>query len=60
MYYSGIDLHKDNCFITTINDAGGLVQQERVANVPEAVLAYFARLGSDHQAVSNPRQAGTG
>ena len=51
MYYSGIDLHKDNCFITTINDAGELVQQERVANVPEMLLAYFARLGSEHQAV---------
>jgi transposase len=51
MFYSGIDLHKDNCFITTINDAGDLVQQERVANVPEALLAYFARLGTEHQAV---------
>jgi transposase len=51
MFYSGIDLHKDNCFITTINDAGELVQQQRVANVPEALLAYFAPLGSDHQAV---------
>ena len=51
MYYSGIDLHKDNCFITTINDAGELVQQQRVANVPEALLAYFGRLGTDHRAV---------
>jgi transposase len=45
------DLHKDNSFITTINDAGAVVQQERVANVPEVLLAYFARLGSEHQAV---------
>ena len=44
MFYSGIDLHKDNCFISTINDDGELVQQGRVANVPEALLAYFARL----------------
>jgi len=51
MFYSGIDLHKDNSFITTINDAGVVVQQERVPNVPEAVLAYFARAGGEHQAV---------
>lgn len=51
MYYSGIDLHKDNCFITTINDAGDVVAQERVPNLPEALLAYFARIGSDHKAV---------
>ena len=51
MFYSGVDLHKDNCFITTINDDGELVQQERVANVPEALLAYFSRLGGEHQAV---------
>ncbi len=51
MYYSGIDLHKDNCFITTINDAGERVQQERVPNVADAVLSYFSRIGSEHQAV---------
>jgi len=51
MFYSGIDLHKDNCFITTINDAGERVQQERVANVPELLLAYFARCGNEHRAV---------
>ena len=51
MFYSGIDLHKDNCFISTINDDGELVQQGRVANVPEALLAYFARLSGEHQAV---------
>lgn len=51
MFYSGIDLHKDNCFITTINEAGDLVQQERIANNPELLLAYFARVGPEHQAV---------
>jgi transposase len=51
MFYSGIDLHKDNSFITTINDAGVLVQQERVPNEPEALLSYFARIGTEHQTV---------
>jgi transposase len=51
MFYSGIDLHKDNCFITTINDSGDIVGQERVPNVPEALLSYFARIGSEHQTV---------
>jgi hypothetical protein len=32
MYYSGVDLHKDNCFITTVNDVREIVKQERVRN----------------------------
>lgn len=55
MYYSGIDLHKDNCFITTINEAGELVQQERVPNVSDAVLSYFDRIGTEHQTVVESR-----
>lgn len=51
MFYSGIDLHKDNCLITTINDAGELVRQERLPNVPEIILAYFAALGGSHNTV---------
>ena len=46
-----IDLHKDNCLITTINDAGELVRQERLPNVPEIILAYFAALGGSHNTV---------
>ena len=51
MFYSGIDLHKDNCFITTINDVGDVVKQERVPNIPEAVLGYFGSLGGTHKTV---------
>jgi transposase len=51
MYYSGIDLHKDNCFITTINDAGKRASQERLPNVPAMILAYFAALPGPHRAV---------
>jgi transposase len=51
MYYSGIDQHQDNCYITTINDAGEIVKQERLRNVPDLILAYFAALPGPHRAV---------
>jgi len=51
MFYSGIDLHKDNCFITTVNDAGKQVRQERLPNVPEIILSYFASFDGPHRAV---------
>jgi len=51
MFYSGIDLHKDNCFITTVDDRGEIVKQERVRNVPEIILAYFASLDGSHKTV---------
>lgn len=51
MFYSGIDLHKDNCFITTVDDSGEIVKQERLRNIPEIILAYFASLPSPHKAV---------
>lgn len=51
MFYSGIDLHKDNCFITTINEAGKRVRQERLPNVPAIILAYFAAMAGPHRAV---------
>ena len=51
MYYSGIDLHKDMCFITTINDSGLIVKQSKLPNNDHAILNYFFSLGSDHKAV---------
>ena len=51
MYYSGIDLHTDNCFITTQDDTGTVVKQERVANVANDVLTYFHSLPGPHIAV---------
>jgi transposase len=44
MYYTGADLHKDNCFLTTINDEGRIVRQQRIANEPAVLCAYFASL----------------
>ena len=51
MYYSGIDLHKDMSFITTINDTGMIVKQSKVSNNDHAILNYFKSIGSDHQTV---------
>ena len=29
MYYSGIDLHSDNCYITTVDDTGAVIKRQR-------------------------------
>jgi len=51
MYYSGIDLHTDNSYITTQDDTGSVVKQERTTNDPENVLTYFHSLLGPHIAV---------
>jgi transposase len=51
MYYSGIDLHKDNSYITTVDDTGEIVKQERLHNVPDLIIGYFASLAGPHKAV---------
>jgi hypothetical protein len=32
MYYTGIDEHKDNCFLTTVDDAGVVHKSARIHN----------------------------
>jgi len=51
MFYSGIDLHKDNCFVTTVDDKGEIVKQERLRNDTALILAYCASLEGPHKAV---------
>ncbi len=51
MYYSGIDLHLDNCYITTVDEIGTVVKQQRVENINERLLEYFHSLPGSHQAV---------
>jgi transposase len=51
MYYSGIDLHTDNCYITTIDEQGALVKQERLENISELIVDYFQRLPGVHSTV---------
>jgi hypothetical protein len=42
IYYSGVDLHSDNCYITTVDENGSLVKQQRVENSNELILDYFS------------------
>lgn len=51
MYYSGIDLHSDNSYITTMDDNGTIVKRQRVANDDKLVLEYFHSLPDPHKAV---------
>jgi len=51
MYYSGIDLHSDNCYMTTIDDSGAVIKQQRVENISELILDYFHSIPGSHQAV---------
>lgn len=50
MLYSGIDLHKRTCVITTVDAAGETVGQATLPTNREAVASYFARLPSPHHA----------
>jgi transposase len=52
MLYSGIDKHKDNCFIVTVNEQGTVLKEARVKNTVAALTAYFTSFGSEpHRAV---------
>jgi hypothetical protein len=51
MFYSGIDLHSDNSYITTIDENGTVVKQQRLENIDSSVLDYFHSLPGPHQAV---------
>ena len=52
MLHSGIDKHKANCLITTVNDCGDVVKEAGVRNPVDAVSAYFRFFGTEpHRAV---------
>jgi transposase len=51
MYYSGIDLHKNMCMITTLNEAGVILKQAKLPNDDYTILNYFFSLGNEHKAV---------
>ena len=51
MFYSGIDQHKRDSFITTYDDDGAIVNQERVPNTPLRIQRYFAQFPGPHEAV---------
>lgn len=51
MFYSGIDLHKDNCVITTIDEKGRIINQNRIRNNNRDILSYFSTHEGKHRAV---------
>lgn len=51
MLYSGIDLHKDNCVISTLNQNGDLINQAKLPNHNISIIRYFNELGKQHKAV---------
>lgn len=51
MYYTGIDQHKRDSFITTYDSNGRVVKQARVRNSPLLVRSYFAEFPGPHKAV---------
>jgi len=51
MFYSGIDLHKDMSFITTLDEQGTIVKQQKLPNDEHTILNYFFTIGKQHKAV---------
>ena len=51
MFYSGIDQHKRDSFITTYGPDGGVVKQMRVPNSLVRLQLYFSQLPGPHKAV---------
>lgn len=51
MFYSGIDLHKDISWITTIDETGHVIGQVKLPNDPVYILDHFLKLNGHHKAV---------
>lgn len=51
MFYSGIDLHKNMCWITTIDEFGRVILQVKLPNDPVYILKHFLELGGQHLVV---------
>ena len=51
MYFSGIDQHKRDSFITTYDSNGTVVKQSRVRNNPMLIRSYFEQFVGPHKAV---------
>jgi transposase len=51
MFYSGIDQHKRDSYITTYGPDGEVVKQQRVPNSPLLLHRYFAQFAGPHRAV---------
>ena len=51
MYYSGIDLHRDTCYITTLDDSGAKVKAKNLPTEPEQIQQYFADFPGDYRVI---------
>ncbi len=51
MLSSGIDLHKRFSFITTVDQRGKVLNQQKIRNDELAILEYFASFDEPHKAV---------
>ncbi len=51
MFYSGIDLHKDMCVISTVNQKGDMISQSKLPNHNISIIRYFNEIGKQHKAV---------
>ena len=58
MIYSGIDLHKTNMVITTIDRNGRMLVQRKLSNQKRLVREYFAGYDQPHQDGSTSAIAG--
>jgi len=48
MYYTGIDLHKQTSYLTTVDSKGVIVKQKNLKNNPFEILNYFHQLKGEH------------
>jgi transposase len=51
MMYTGIDLHKQTCYLVTVDADGNIVRERQLRNNPQLIRDYFGELAGDHQAV---------
>jgi transposase len=51
MFYTGIDLHKNFSHLTTVDEKGMIVDQQKIYNKPEQIVNYFKSIGNAHKAV---------
>lgn len=51
MYYTGIDLHKETCFLTTLDEEGKTVHKAHLENTKDSILSYFGALESESKIV---------
>lgn len=48
MFYTGIDLHKFNSYLTTVDSSGKIVKQSDIKNVDYNFVQYFSDLGAEN------------